>query len=220
MRAVLVYKLGALVAHPRFGWHVCFSPMPSKPRRNGWKSQESMIAGHVTALRQLINNCKLIRKTPTIEARGAMPISNLTGMGVAIDMIIYSLTVRPRIGGTTFYPVHHGMQGVFKIHVWMGIFSPRFGGRLIILSRIWQETLMLHHFLENVVFYKMLVTCLENTYCKTAFYQKFSPETLHIVVTQALSIGGKDSTFALLHVQFCLSFFRVCTPVHRWKKVS
>ena len=63
---------------------------------------KSTIAGHVAALKRSVNNSRMIRKTPTIEARGPMPISDLTGMGVAVDMIVYSLTAKPRIPGQHF----------------------------------------------------------------------------------------------------------------------
>ncbi len=48
---------------------------------------KSTIAGHIMALGHLVRNYVLIRKTLTIEARGPMPIGNLTGMGVTVDMI-------------------------------------------------------------------------------------------------------------------------------------
>ena len=63
---------------------------------------KSTVAGHVAAIKRSITNCGLIRKTPTIEARGPMPLGNTTGMGVAIDMLVYSLTAVPKISGQRF----------------------------------------------------------------------------------------------------------------------
>ncbi len=63
---------------------------------------KSTVAGHVTALLRSVRNAKLIRKTPTIEARGPMPIMDNVGMGVAVDMIVYSLTAKPRLSGQRF----------------------------------------------------------------------------------------------------------------------
>ena len=55
----------------------------------------STVADHVTALRRSIKNCQFIRKTPSIEPRGPMPMDDLVGMGVAVEMLIYSLTAKP-----------------------------------------------------------------------------------------------------------------------------
>ncbi len=63
---------------------------------------KSTIAGHVTAVLRAVRNAALIRKTPSIEARGPMPLSDNIGMGVAVDMIVYSLTAKPRISGQQF----------------------------------------------------------------------------------------------------------------------
>lgn len=63
---------------------------------------KSTVAGHVTALCRSIHNCQLIRKTPSIEPRGPMPLCDLVGMGVAVDMLVYSLTAKPRITGQPF----------------------------------------------------------------------------------------------------------------------
>lgn len=58
---------------------------------------KSSIAGHVVATLRSVKNCQLIRKTPTIEVRGPMPLHDTIGMGVAVEMITYSLTAKPRI---------------------------------------------------------------------------------------------------------------------------
>ncbi len=63
---------------------------------------KSTVAGHVAAVLRAVRNAALIRKTPTLEARGPMPLSDNIGMGVAVDMIVYSLTAKPRIAGQEF----------------------------------------------------------------------------------------------------------------------
>ncbi len=60
---------------------------------------KSTVAGHVMAVLRAVRNAGLIRKTPTIEASGPMPLGDNLGMGVAVDMILYSLTAKPRISG-------------------------------------------------------------------------------------------------------------------------
>ncbi len=62
----------------------------------------STISGHVVATLRTVSNCALIRKTPTIEARGPMALTDLVGMGVAVEMIVYSMTAAPRIKSQPF----------------------------------------------------------------------------------------------------------------------
>ena len=63
---------------------------------------KSSIAGHIGAILRSVRNCQLIRKTPAIEARGPMPLCDNLGMGVAVEMIVYSLTATPKIKGQRF----------------------------------------------------------------------------------------------------------------------
>lgn len=63
---------------------------------------KSLIAGHVVATLRSIKNCQMIRKTQSIEARGPMPLQDLVGMGIAVEMITYSLMARPRIRGQRY----------------------------------------------------------------------------------------------------------------------
>ena len=76
---------------------------------------KSTIAGHVNALRRTVVNSSFIRKSPTIEARGPMPMKDLTGMGVAVDMLVYSLTAKPRIAGQRFiqYSTARKLRGTY-----------------------------------------------------------------------------------------------------------
>ena len=97
---------------------------------------KSTISGHVAATLQTVNNCTLIQKTPTIEARGPMPLTDLVGMEVAVEMIVYSLTAVPQIKSQRFYSIHHGAEATRYVHVREGIFTPGFGRRLSILARL------------------------------------------------------------------------------------
>ena len=60
------------------------------------------IGAHASAIKRNVQNCMLIRKTPTIPARGPMPIGDGVGMGVAVDMLIHSMTAKPRLRGQKF----------------------------------------------------------------------------------------------------------------------
>jgi hypothetical protein len=50
----------------------------------------------------MVKNSSLIHKTPTIPPRGPMPLHDQSGMGTAIDILLASLTAKPRIRGQTF----------------------------------------------------------------------------------------------------------------------
>ena len=52
----------------------------------------STIGAHATAVKHTVQNCALIQKTPTLPARGPMPLSNPVGMGMAVDMLFNLLT--------------------------------------------------------------------------------------------------------------------------------
>lgn len=60
------------------------------------------IKAHVLATLRSVKNCALIRKTPLIEARSPMPLHDSVGMGIAVEMIVYSLTAKPKITGQKF----------------------------------------------------------------------------------------------------------------------
>ena len=60
------------------------------------------IEAHANAIKQNVQNCMLIRKTPTLPARGPMPVGDRVGMGVAVDMLIHSMTAKPRLRGQKF----------------------------------------------------------------------------------------------------------------------
>jgi hypothetical protein len=63
---------------------------------------KSMITGHIAMLGREIWNAQLICKTPTVEPRGPLPLGDTVGMGIAVDMLVYSLTAKPRITGQKF----------------------------------------------------------------------------------------------------------------------
>jgi hypothetical protein len=84
----------------------------------------STVAGHVTALRRTVQNCHFIGKTPTIEPRGPMPLADLVGMGVAVNMLVYSLTAKPRISGQRFIQ-YSTVRKVRATHTCVWESSPR-----------------------------------------------------------------------------------------------
>jgi hypothetical protein len=55
----------------------------------------STIGAHATAVKRMVQNCTLIRKTPTLPACGPMPLSDPVGMGMAVDMLFNFLTAQP-----------------------------------------------------------------------------------------------------------------------------
>ena len=60
------------------------------------------IVAHANAIGRLVENCRLIRKTPSIPQRGATRLGDDVGMGVAVDMLLHSLTAKPRLKGERF----------------------------------------------------------------------------------------------------------------------
>jgi hypothetical protein len=62
----------------------------------------STISAHATSVIQMVRNSSLIGKTPNIPARGPMPLHDPCGMGVAIDILLKSLTAKSRIRGQEF----------------------------------------------------------------------------------------------------------------------
>ena len=59
------------------------------------------IEAHANAIRRSVQNCALFRKTPSIPTRGPMPMSDVTGMGLATELLFHSLTATPRLKGET-----------------------------------------------------------------------------------------------------------------------
>jgi hypothetical protein len=56
-------------------------------------------AAHASATKRVIRNCSIFRKTPTIPARGPMPMRDVVGMSTAVDMLFNSITAKPRLKG-------------------------------------------------------------------------------------------------------------------------
>jgi hypothetical protein len=59
----------------------------------------STIKGHTAAVKQMIQNSRLIRKTLTIPHRGPMSLAVNLGMGMAVDMFYSSLSAKPQLKG-------------------------------------------------------------------------------------------------------------------------
>ncbi len=62
----------------------------------------SMIERHAVAVKQTIQNSRLIRKTPTILHRGPMPLANNLEMGMVVDMLYSSLLAKPWLKEESF----------------------------------------------------------------------------------------------------------------------
>ncbi len=62
----------------------------------------SMIKGHAAAVKQTVQNLRLIRKTPTILHRGPMPLADNLGMSMAVDMLYKSLSAKSQLKGESF----------------------------------------------------------------------------------------------------------------------
>jgi hypothetical protein len=60
------------------------------------------IKAHAAAIKRAVQNSRLIRKTPTVPPRGPMPIADQMGIGMAIDLLLNSLTAKPRMKGQAF----------------------------------------------------------------------------------------------------------------------
>jgi hypothetical protein len=48
------------------------------------------LGAHTAAVKQTVANCVQIRKTPTLPARGPMPLADHLGMGKAVEMLFNS----------------------------------------------------------------------------------------------------------------------------------
>jgi hypothetical protein len=57
------------------------------------------IQSHASALKRVIQNCCMIRKTPTIPLRGPMPCADDLVMGMAVDMLFNLLMAKPCLKG-------------------------------------------------------------------------------------------------------------------------
>jgi hypothetical protein len=57
------------------------------------------MTAHAAATKRLVRRCALIGKTPTIPPRRPLPMSDLVGMSVAVDMLFHLLTANPRLEG-------------------------------------------------------------------------------------------------------------------------
>ena len=63
---------------------------------------KTTIKGHAASLQRFIKNASQIRRTPSIPVRGPMPLEDKVGMGIAADLLLHSLTAKPRLKGEKF----------------------------------------------------------------------------------------------------------------------
>ncbi len=57
------------------------------------------IEAHAAAINKAVLNCQLLRKMPSIPPRGPMPLADMVGMSLAVELLFHSLTAVPRIKG-------------------------------------------------------------------------------------------------------------------------
>ena len=60
------------------------------------------MAAHSGAVKRTVRNCELISKTPSIPPRGPMPMQDVVGMGLLVEMLHHGSTATPRIKGQKF----------------------------------------------------------------------------------------------------------------------
>ena len=63
---------------------------------------KTTIEGHAASLQRFVKNASQIRRTPSIPVRGPMPLEDKVGMGIAVDLLLHSLTAKPRLKGEKF----------------------------------------------------------------------------------------------------------------------
>ena len=75
------------------------------------------IVSHANSIGSLVENCWLIRKTPSIPHRGVTRLGDDVGMVVAVDMLLHSLTAKPRLKGERFvqFDSVRKVQGTFTL---------------------------------------------------------------------------------------------------------
>jgi len=69
---------------------------------------KTTIEGHAASLQRFVKNASQIRRTPSIPVRGPMPLEDKVGMGIAVDLLLHSLTAKPRLKGEKF--IHHSIR--------------------------------------------------------------------------------------------------------------
>ena len=57
------------------------------------------IEGRACTIARTVSICQKLRKTPSIPARGPMPLSNNIGMGLTVELLFHSITTVPRLKG-------------------------------------------------------------------------------------------------------------------------
>ena len=60
------------------------------------------LEGHANSVKRTVRNCQRFGKTPSIPARGPMPVRDTIGMGLAVEMVDLSLVAKGRINKEGF----------------------------------------------------------------------------------------------------------------------
>ena len=80
------------------------------------------VEAHVRRIGEMLRNCNRIGKTPQLEARGPFPLTDLVGMSLAVDMLMYSLHAKGRINDYIQFDTMRQMRSTYT-RLWSS--SPR-----------------------------------------------------------------------------------------------
>ena len=75
---------------------------------------ESTIGAHNNSIRRTVKLCNAFYKTPSIPPRGPMPFRDQTGMGVACEILYYSLVGRGKINPWITFDTSRKPRGTFS----------------------------------------------------------------------------------------------------------
>ena len=86
------------------------------------------IEGHTAAIKRAVRNSRAIRKTPTIPPRGPMPLTDNSGMAIAVDMLYNSLSGETLYNRGKVHTIRLDASRESHFHIGVGIFTCRHRG--------------------------------------------------------------------------------------------
>ena len=75
---------------------------------------ETTLIAHSNSILRTVKFCQAFNKTPSIPPRGPMPFEDQTGMGVACEMLYYSLVAKGRINPWITFDTTRKPRGTFS----------------------------------------------------------------------------------------------------------
>ena len=72
------------------------------------------IRGHLLETIMVLRNAERISKTPSFHPRGPFPLSDPVGMGLAIDMLVKSLTAKGRLTDYVQFSTIRKLRGTYS----------------------------------------------------------------------------------------------------------